>query len=183
MSRFKKPESNLIKFLVFSAVGILCVIFIFSISFLIESKTAEKPEVKIISGSYDQGKMKTNEEWKSVLTSEQYHILREKGTDVPFTKAMTDNHEKGTYVSVGCDEPVFSSEDKFDSHTGWPSFTKPINPDALILQEDYSLGYKRIEVLDKCGGHLGHVFDDGPDPTGKRYCINATALKFIPENQ
>lgn len=145
------------------------------------TQTPEKIEEKtIIAGSFDESKSKTNEEWKQLLTPEQYYILREEGTETPFTGELLDNKEKGVYVSAGCDIPVFSSDAKYDSKTGWPSFYEAINEDAVVLREDNSLGYKRIEVLDKCGGHLGHVFDDGPEPTGKRFCINSDALIFIP---
>lgn len=138
---------------------------------------------KIISGSFDKTKFKSDDEWKKILSPQQYTILRKEGTETPFTGALLNEHRKGTFYSVGCKEPVFRSEQKFESGTGWPSFWDPIKPDALVLREDDSLGGTRIEVLDKCGGHLGHVFDDGPQPTGKRYCMNSAALYFVPDKK
>jgi len=118
------------------------------------------------------------------MTPEQAKILRDKGTEAPFSSPLNNEKRKGVYVSADNNEPVFRSEDKFDSGTGWPSFTRPISADAIETAEDNTLFSKRTEVLSKNGGHLGHVFNDGPAPTGLRYCINGDALKFIPdENQ
>lgn len=127
--------------------------------------------------------MKSDEQWKKDLTSEQFAVLRKHGTERAGTSPLDKTYDPGMYLCAGCGQPLFSSETKFDSGSGWPSFWKPLD-DAVGTSTDFKLVYPRTEVhCSRCGGHLGHVFEDGPDPTGQRYCMNGVALDFVPEDK
>jgi len=122
---------------------------------------------------------KSDEEWRRILTPQQYRVLREKGTERAFTGEYASTKDQGTYLCAGCGNPLFDSETKFDSGTGWPSFWQPLSGESVATETDRGFLMTRTEVnCKRCGGHLGHVFDDGPEPTGQRYCMNSAALKL-----
>ena len=161
-------------------IGVLCGVLLLALP----ATAAERIRVYAVAeGNYIMSERveKSEAEWRRVLGAEQFHILRERGTERAYSGRYHDHHEEGVYRCAGCGLDLFSSQDKYDSRTGWPSFTAPVATENVGTSEDRSFFMRRTEVhCFRCGGHLGHVFDDGPRPTGQRYCINSAALTFAP---
>jgi peptide-methionine (R)-S-oxide reductase len=143
---------------------------------ILAATSCERPATASPAGDFEV--THTEAEWKQLLTADQYNVLREAGTELPYSSPLNDEHRRGVFGCAGCALDLFSSDTKFDSGTGWPSFWRPLDA-AVLERRDDSLGMSRTEVLcRRCGGHLGHVFDDGPQPTGLRYCMNGVAMNF-----
>ena len=159
-------------------------LFAIAVIFTISSCNAQtkNPENMNNDKNINEKVTKTEEEWRKELSPEQYRILREKGTEAPYSGKYNKHKAKGTYVCAACKNVLFKSDTKFDSGCGWPAFYAAAAKDNIITKKDVSFGMERIEIMcAKCGGHLGHIFDDGPEPTGLRYCVNSVSIEFIEE--
>lgn len=153
-------------------LGVLC-------GLMLTGSVASISLTNVLDDNHPPKVVKTEAEWKKILTPQQFYVLRQQGTERAFTSPLVDNHAKGIFKCAGCKTPLFSSDTKFESGTGWPSFYKSISKQNVVEKVDRSHGMVRTEVeCGACGGHLGHVFDDGPKPTGLRYCMNGVALEF-----
>ena len=167
-------------------------IFLFAVTFMLtqactvaNQEDKRKPNMNNTANTNTPKVEKTDEQWRAELTPMQYYVLRQKGTERPFTGAYWDTKDEGTYLCAGCSTLLFTSKNKYESSCGWPSFYEAHNNDQILMRPDNSHGMSRIEILcATCEGHLGHIFDDGPPPTGKRYCVNSESMIFIPaENE
>lgn len=170
-------------YLTFAALIIVLLLMFFSLPNSEPRQKAEAKEERILQDTLNIDEysfQKTNAEWREILTSKQYRILRKGGTEFPFTNELNNNKREGIYFCAGCGQKLYSSEHKYDSGSGWPSFWKPITDSLVGEKEDNSYFMSRTEIVcSNCGGHLGHVFDDGPQPTGLRYCMNSAAMDFV----